>query len=228
MSWKVAAECNGRKFGSAMRKQIIMYLADKASDDGEGIWCSKPTVARECELSESGVKKTFREFVSEGILIDCGERKVKHGKVRVYKISLEKVALLERLGDYPKTPSPQNGVTQKPPTPSRGDPQGGHGVTPNNPKTIQKPYARASAGAELGTKFVPQGERSAELEAWRGALEELGVYQLERVFKIIWQNRKEGFLIPSQPPAKEPTLRKIYLELWLKEHGILGGLPDAG
>ena len=41
MSWRVAKECAERKFGSAPRKQIIMFLADKASDDGSGIWCSK-------------------------------------------------------------------------------------------------------------------------------------------------------------------------------------------
>jgi hypothetical protein len=42
MSWKIANLCADRIFGSAARKQIIMFLADKASDDGSGIWCSKP------------------------------------------------------------------------------------------------------------------------------------------------------------------------------------------
>ena len=42
MSWRVANECADRIFGSAARKQIIMFLADKASDDGSGIWCSQP------------------------------------------------------------------------------------------------------------------------------------------------------------------------------------------
>ncbi|MCZ0814158.1 MAG: hypothetical protein ACQEVT_13280 [Pseudomonadota bacterium] len=32
MSWRIANEC-------ALRKQIIVFLADKASDDGSGIWC---------------------------------------------------------------------------------------------------------------------------------------------------------------------------------------------
>ncbi len=34
----IANECAERRFGSAARKQIIMFLADKASDDGSGIW----------------------------------------------------------------------------------------------------------------------------------------------------------------------------------------------
>ena len=37
MSWRIANECAERRFGSAARKQIIMFLADKASDDGSGI-----------------------------------------------------------------------------------------------------------------------------------------------------------------------------------------------
>lgn len=41
MSWRIANECAERRFGSAARKQIIMFLSDKASDDGSGIWCSK-------------------------------------------------------------------------------------------------------------------------------------------------------------------------------------------
>jgi hypothetical protein len=38
MSWRVANECAERQFGRAARKQIIMFLADKASDDVSGIW----------------------------------------------------------------------------------------------------------------------------------------------------------------------------------------------
>lgn len=41
MSYVVEAHCHERRFGSAVRKQIIMFLANKASDDGSGIWCSK-------------------------------------------------------------------------------------------------------------------------------------------------------------------------------------------
>lgn len=33
MSWRIANECAERRFGSAARKQIIMFLADKASDE---------------------------------------------------------------------------------------------------------------------------------------------------------------------------------------------------
>ncbi|MFE3839549.1 hypothetical protein ABNX41_21150, partial [Rhodobacteraceae bacterium PA1-206B] len=74
MSWKVANLCAQRKFGSPVRKQIIMFLADKASDDGSGIWCSKGTIQRHTELGETTVKRTINKFLSEGILIETGRR----------------------------------------------------------------------------------------------------------------------------------------------------------
>ncbi|GGX37587.1 hypothetical protein GCM10007385_00210 [Tateyamaria omphalii] len=44
MSCRMANAFAEQKFGSATRKQIIMFIADKASDDGSGIWCSKGTI----------------------------------------------------------------------------------------------------------------------------------------------------------------------------------------
>ena len=40
-----------------------MFLADKASDDGSGICCSKGTVQRHTEFSESTVKRTIIDFL---------------------------------------------------------------------------------------------------------------------------------------------------------------------
>lgn len=37
MSYVVEAHCHEYRFGSAVRKQITMFLANNASDDGSGI-----------------------------------------------------------------------------------------------------------------------------------------------------------------------------------------------
>jgi len=95
MSWRVANTCAERKFGSATRKQIIMFLADKASDDGSGIWCSTGTIQRHTELGETTVKRTVREFLKEGILVETGARTCKNGFTVVYRIDLTKVEALE-------------------------------------------------------------------------------------------------------------------------------------
>lgn len=74
MIWRVANACAERKFGSATRKQIIMFLTDKASDDGSGIWCSKETIQWHTEPGETTVMRMIREFLKEGIPVETGAR----------------------------------------------------------------------------------------------------------------------------------------------------------
>jgi hypothetical protein len=149
MSWRIANECAERRFGSAARKQIIMFLADKASDDGSGIWCSKGTIQRYTELSESTVKRTIIDFLREGILIETGRRQCKNGYTVIYRIVLERVAALEPTAE----PDIGTGVTVNPVQPEPGTGSTVNGVrgsrwTPNHPKTIHKPPTRRREAAE--------------------------------------------------------------------------------
>ena len=136
MSWRVANACAERKFGSATRKQIIMFLADKASDDGSGIWCSKGTIQRHTELGETTVKRTIRDFLKEGILVETGARGCKNGFTVVYRIDLTRIEALELTAE----PDIETGATVAgvpgPPRP------------PNHPKTIHKPPTRKRVVAE--------------------------------------------------------------------------------
>ena len=138
MSYHVEALCDRHRFGSATRKQIIMYLANKASDDGTGIWCSKHTIARHTELSLATVKRIIRDFLAEGMLVATGMRDTsRHGQTVVYRIVLETVEQLELLlrdkaasatgvSTNPVQPAPTTGVTVPP--------QPGSVRPPNNPK----------------------------------------------------------------------------------------------
>ena len=149
MSWRIANECAERRFGSAARKQIIMFLADKASDDGSGIWCSKGTIQRHTELSESTVKRTIIDFLREGILIETGRRHCKNGYTVIYRIVLERVAALEPTAE----PDIETGATVNPVQPEPGTGSTVNGVrgsrwTPNHPKTIHKPPTRRREAAE--------------------------------------------------------------------------------
>jgi hypothetical protein len=149
MSWRVANECAERRFGSAARKQIIMFLADKASDDGSGIWCSKGTIQRHTELSESTVKRTIIDFLREGVLIETGRRHCQNGYTVIYRIVLERVASMETTAE----PDIVTGVTVNPVQPEPGTGSTVNGVrgsrwTPNHPKTILKPPTRRREAAE--------------------------------------------------------------------------------
>lgn len=158
MSWKVANLCAERKFGSPVRKQIIMFLADKASDDGSGIWCSKGTVQRHTELGESTVKRTITEFLREGLLVETGRRPCKNGYTVIYRIVLGAVNGLEAISepeDEPEfsTGSTADGVLHGPGTGSAPDGVPGPERTPNHPKTIQKPPTRADTREAVDQDF---------------------------------------------------------------------------
>ncbi|RVV98377.1 hypothetical protein EKE94_05490 [Mesobaculum littorinae] len=74
MSCHVEALCDRRRFGSAACKQIAMYLSNKASDDGAGNWWSKHIMARHTDLNLATVKRTFRDFLDEGLCVETGDR----------------------------------------------------------------------------------------------------------------------------------------------------------
>ena len=146
MSWRIANECAERRFGSAARKQIIMFLADKASDDGSGIWCSKGTIQRHTELGETTVKRIISEFLREGILVETGRRPCRNGYTVVYRIVINTIRMLEPTAEPDiDTGSTLDPVQPEPGTGSTVDGVGGPQWTPNHPKTIHKPPTRASA-----------------------------------------------------------------------------------
>ena len=123
-----------------------MFLADKASDDGSGIWCSKGTIQRHTELGETTVKRTIREFLKEGILVETGERGCKNGFTVVYRIDLAKVKALELTGEpNTKTGATVDPVQTGPGTGARVAGVPGPQWPPNHSKTIQKPPTRACA-----------------------------------------------------------------------------------
>jgi hypothetical protein len=150
MSWKIANLCADRIFGSAARKQIIMFLADKASDDGSGIWCSKGTIQRHTELGESTVKRTITDFLREGILVETGRRPCKNGFTVIYRIVLDRVMALESSAEPDEGTGPTVDPVQR--DPGRGsmvDVVRGSGWTPNHPETIHKPPTRKRAEAAV-------------------------------------------------------------------------------
>ncbi len=155
MSWKVANLCAERIFGSPSRKQIIMFLADKASDDGSGIWCSKGTIQRHTELGESTVKRTITEFLREGILVESGRRPCRNGYTVIYRIVLAQIMALECSVDPDdRTGSMVNPVQPDPGTGATVDGVPGPERTPNHPETIHKPPTRRRAEAEAGAERI--------------------------------------------------------------------------
>ena len=140
MSWRVANACAERKFGSATRKQIIMFLEDKASDDGSGMSCSKGTIQRHTELGATTVKRTIRDFLTEGILVETAARGCKNGFTVVYRIDLARIEALELTAEPEiETGATVDHVQTGPGTGATVAGVPGPPRPPNHPKTIHKP-----------------------------------------------------------------------------------------
>lgn len=83
-----------RQLGSHMRKSVMALLADKASDDGSGIWASKQTLADELCCSKQTVISTMTRFIEDGLLRETGSRKCRTGATVEYTINVDALEAL--------------------------------------------------------------------------------------------------------------------------------------
>ncbi len=138
MSRYVAALVYRKKVGSMARKAILAYCAERANDDGTGVWASKLTIASEVECSKQTVIRAMREFVSEGLLREAGRRRTGNGYVVEYDVNVRAVEALEDAIPIKETTGPildrshsvTPRVTPVDPTGNTELPHQSHSVTP--------------------------------------------------------------------------------------------------
>lgn len=94
MSRAVATLVYSKQVGSMARKAVLAYFADRANDDGSGIWASKQRIADEIECSKQTVITVVKALCSDGILKECGHHKTQGGYTIIYGINLDAVAAL--------------------------------------------------------------------------------------------------------------------------------------
>ena len=153
MSNLISASVQRRVVGSATRKSVLLYMADKAADDGSGIWTSKANIARDLELGIRAVQYAIRDLVDTGLLIEIGQRDCKHGYTVEYGIVVDALGALPSTRDVPPDRDKTAARTavdnrDRPPapdaphapdagvTPARGAPLPLHHVHPNHPKNL--------------------------------------------------------------------------------------------
>jgi hypothetical protein len=95
MSNVVSALVQRRKVGSLTRKAILLYMADRASDDGTGIWTSKSHMADDLEMTRKAVQNNVKDMVGLGLLHVAGEKPCRNGYTVEYRIDLAAVQALE-------------------------------------------------------------------------------------------------------------------------------------
>lgn len=127
--------------GSLLRKSVLVLLADKASDDGSGIWASKQTMADELCCSKQAVRNTLQQFMDEGLLVETGRKQHQNGYTVTYGLILAKLESLPRVKRWAENQSTV--LTGQPDIPVNQDDQGGQPGLPKPPLTTQS-EAKAS------------------------------------------------------------------------------------
>ena len=145
MSLRVVALCRSRKFRTHTIKHVIKEMADRASDDGSGVWCSKQTLANDTGLSKDAVRKAVKELLANGFIVETGKRRHSNFYTKVYRIVLAEVELLPtyntRTGcSHHPVQGDMEATTGCKRTSSLGD-----DITPNRPKTIQEPLSNGES-----------------------------------------------------------------------------------
>ena len=141
MSNLISASVQRRLVGSATRKSVLSYMADKAADDGSGIWTSKANIARDLELSRRGVQLAIQELIRDGLVTETGQRDCKHGFTVEYSIVIEAV---DNLPSTREQGSPRESGTRV--TRERGSHDPVNQIHPNHPyKDTTTPPAEDAA-----------------------------------------------------------------------------------
>jgi hypothetical protein len=122
------------------RKAILAYCAERANDDGTGVWPAKTTVAREVECSKQTVIDVFRQFVSEGLLVEVGKRTTGNGYVVSYDLNIAAITALDDAISEAETTGPiLDRSSQLTPKGQATGPQEVKPVDPNRPLTVPEP-----------------------------------------------------------------------------------------
>ncbi|RRH72015.1 helix-turn-helix domain-containing protein [Falsigemmobacter faecalis] len=166
MSNTVHAICKHRRVGRAVSKTVLLLMADFASDDGTGIWASKPNMAADLEISETAVRDAIRHLMAEGIISEVGQRKHQNGYTVEYRIDLARVSALPVTRENapvltPASPAP---LRQTHPTPTPPAPQDLRETQVNHHRTIIEP-PEGNTPAEQVTRKPPK-RASALPENW--------------------------------------------------------------
>jgi hypothetical protein len=97
MSYVVVNLVSSKLCGGPTRKQLLTHMADKANDDGSGIYASHATLAMVTEIAVSTLKRTMKDLEAEGLIVREGIRECRNGHTTIWRIVVEAIELLPDL-----------------------------------------------------------------------------------------------------------------------------------
>lgn len=125
---------------SSSEKLVLLYYADRASDNGSGIWPSVETVSQKTGLSRRTIQRITKELNSKGFLSIVGKSKY---HTKLLKINLNSLLASSERGDNERT----NGVTT--------DTKRGDTLTPKPSLTVNKPSYPKGLEKQLLNRYEP-------------------------------------------------------------------------
>lgn len=105
MSHHVVSEVYKRQVGKMPRVPVLALMADKASDDGRGIWASKQTLADELGCSKQTIISAVDALIEDGLLIVEGEQPCANGHTILYRIDVDALEALPLVGCHARKES---------------------------------------------------------------------------------------------------------------------------
>ena len=151
MSNSVSALVERRRVGSPTKKSILLFMADKASDDGSGIWIGQGTIAARLELSKRAVQKNTQALIEDGLIFPVGKKSHTNGYTVNYSIDL---VVVRDLPDVKRNTNELNSpVNVVRPTGETTAPHAVNHVHPNLTGTIQEPPTRINAREAVDSEF---------------------------------------------------------------------------
>ncbi len=97
MSWEVVGIVSKRQCGGAVRRVLLLTLANYASNDGRNIFASIPSLARDSEIDPRTVQRNMKELIEAGLLEQVGQRKCRYGYTNEYRLILSAVKSLPEI-----------------------------------------------------------------------------------------------------------------------------------
>jgi hypothetical protein len=135
-----------RDLGSLPRKALMVLLADKASDDGSGIWASKKTMADELCCSKMTILRAVQSLIDDGLLAEVGQRANSFGFTVEYLLKVAAIEALPIVACHARTQSRrltghrELPVTDRYPTGHSLLPHQSQRVTQTHTRTQKEPY----------------------------------------------------------------------------------------
>jgi len=114
---------------------VLLSMADKANNDGTGVFMSMATLAKEARVSVSQARRLVHKLRDDGWLELTGERRVKGRNfyVNVYRIKVERLGFTPSTDARGSTDATPSNISDPPLAPMRDDPKDEPSNTPPNP-----------------------------------------------------------------------------------------------